>query len=139
MRDRRTIFTIVTIIIGFMLAIQFQSTNEPVIRDSRDVLQLRKELRQEQERQQQLLQETEKYMILIDQYKDSLNDQQDNLIPVMENQINELKKQAGLTEISGEGIILTIVPLYDDFHQQRTVSPELLRFLVNELNIYQAK
>ncbi|WP_096199265.1 DUF881 domain-containing protein [Bacillus sp. FJAT-45350] len=142
MRDRKVIFTIVTLIIGFMLAIQFQSTKEPVVRDTRDVLALRKELRDEQERQQQIIKEIEKHVTLLDQYNESLDNQRENIVYVMEEQVEELKREAGLTEVSGEGIILTIEPLYNDqfFGSERpSVSPELFRILVNELNINQAK
>ncbi len=133
---------IVTLIIGFMLAIQFQSTKEPVVRDTRDIRELRKELRAEQDKHQQLVQEIDKYASLIDQYEVSLNDHKENVENVMEDQIDSLRKEAGLTEVSGEGIILIIEPLYHDQffgNQRHSVSPVLLRFLVNELNFNGAK
>ncbi|MEB1809998.1 MAG: DUF881 domain-containing protein [Bacillaceae bacterium] len=135
--NKQVIFMIVTLIIGFMLAIQFQSTKEPVVRDTRDIRELRKELRAEQDRHQQLTQEIEKYATLITQYETSLSDHKENVETVMEEQIDKLRREAGLTESSGEGIILTIEPLYHDQffgHQRHSVSPVLLRFLVNELN-----
>ncbi|WP_209125813.1 DUF881 domain-containing protein [Alkalihalobacillus sp. BA299] len=140
--SNRLIFMIVTLIIGFMVAIQFQSTKEPIVRDTRDIRELRKELRTEQDRHQQLVQEIEKHASLIDQYEVSLNDHKENVESVMEEQIDNLRKEAGLTEVSGEGIILTIEPLYHDQffgHNRNSVSPVLLRFLVNELNFNGAK
>lgn len=141
MKDRRIIFTIVTLIIGFMLAIQFQSNKEPVIRDTRDIRELRKELRAEQERHQQLVKEIEKNLSLIQQYESSLNDKQESVEKVIEQQVENLKRESGLTEVSGEGIILTVEPIFYDQHYgqtRRSIPPEYLRFLVNELNFYGA-
>ncbi|WP_261179298.1 hypothetical protein [Anaerobacillus sp. CMMVII] len=64
MKDRMIIFAIVTTIIGFMVAIQFKTTKEPVIRDTRDILQLQQDLRIEKERQQELNQEIEKTVFI---------------------------------------------------------------------------
>ncbi|WP_017727213.1 DUF881 domain-containing protein [Halalkalibacterium ligniniphilum] len=139
--NRIWIFTCVTFVIGFMLAIQFQTTNEPVIRDTRDVRELRQELRQEQERTQQLADEIEKTKSLLYQYQSSLEDRRE-VEHVLEQQIDQLREEAGLTEKTGEGIIITIKPLLNDqfFGQSRqVVSPILLRLLINELNIYKAK
>lgn len=142
LRNQHIIFTVVLFIIGFMLAVQFQSTKEPIIRDTRDIRELRKELRTEQERHQQLQIEIGKKLQLISEYEYSLTEQKENVEKVMERQIAELKEEAGLTEKTGEGIIITIKPLLDErFHgqQRKAIPPELLRFLVNELNTYHAK
>ncbi len=131
------IFTIITVIIGFMLAIQFQTTSEPNVRDTRDILQLRQDLRVEKERQQQLNLEIEKQMALLNQ----LN-QKENLEDVMIEALEDLRERAGLKEISGEGIIIEITPLFSDFtlgSQAQSVPPYLLRLLINELNIHGAR
>ncbi len=134
-KDRMIIFAIVTTIIGFMVAIQFKTTNEPVVRDTRDILQLRQDLRLEKERQQELNEEIDKQLALLNQFN-----QQDDLEDVMIDALNDLKERAGLTSVSGEGIILEIKPLYTDYgFVPETVPPHLLRFLINELNIYNAK
>lgn len=125
-----------------MLAVQFQSTKEPVIRDTRDIRELRKELRTEQERHQQLQIEIGKKLQLISEYEYSMTEQKENVEKVMERQIAELKEEAGLTEKTGEGIIVTIEPIGNNqLHgqQRRAIPPELLRYLVNELNTYNAK
>jgi uncharacterized protein YlxW (UPF0749 family) len=133
--DRMMIFAIVTTIIGFMVAIQFTTTSEPVIRDTRDILQLRQDLRVEKERQQELNQEIDKQLSLINQLQE-----EDNIEDVMIKAVYDLKEQAGLTPISGEGIIIEIKPLYTDYgYVPVTVPPHLLRILINELNIYSAK
>lgn len=129
------IFSIVTTIIGFMIAIQFKTTQEPVVRDTRDILQLRQDLRVEKERQQELNQEIEKQFLLLSQLQD-----QENIEDVMIEALNDLKERSGLTPVSGEGIILEIKPMYTDFgYIPQTVPPHLLRILINELNIYNAR
>jgi uncharacterized protein YlxW (UPF0749 family) len=135
MKDRMIIFAIVTTIIGFMVAIQFKTTKEPIVRDTRDILQLRQDLRVEKERQQELNQEIEKQLILLNQLQEK-----ENLEDVMIEALNGLKERAGLTPVSGEGIILEIKPMYTDYgFVPQTVPPHLLRILINELNIYNAR
>nr|MBA5587433.1 DUF881 domain-containing protein [Anaerobacillus isosaccharinicus]QOY38659.1 DUF881 domain-containing protein [Anaerobacillus isosaccharinicus] len=129
------IFAIVTTIIGFMIAIQFKTTKEPVVRDTRDILQLRQDLRVEKERQQELNQEIEKQFLLLSQLQE-----QENIEDVMIDALNDLKERSGLTPVSGEGIILEIKPMYTDYgFIPQTVPPHLLRILINELNIYNAR
>lgn len=135
------VFTAVTLIIGFMLAVLFQSKQEPVVRDTRDIRELREELKIEQEKHQQLMKEIDEISSLIYQYEKSMESEEENVENVLREQIEKLKEQAGLTEVTGEGIILTIDSLNKEYHgfERKTVSPKLLRYLVNELNIYQAK
>ncbi|MBU8907105.1 DUF881 domain-containing protein [Desertibacillus haloalkaliphilus] len=139
MKDHRVVFTLILAVIGFMLAIQFQTTKEPVVRDTRNVLELREELKLEQERYQQLLEEIERYEAQRDNY---LLDQSENVDLFIEEALDELREEAGITEVTGEGVILTVEPLYNDRllgGQNRTVSPQLLQFLMNELNMYNAQ
>ncbi|WP_026674369.1 DUF881 domain-containing protein [Alkalihalobacterium bogoriense] len=141
MKDKRMVFTFVMLIIGFMMAVQFQSTKEPTIRDTRDIRELRNDLQAEQERHQQLVLEIENHLSLLHQYEGSFDNEQ-NVEQVILEQIEQLRKEAGLTEKSGQGIIITIDEMNDDFfidRPRRSVPPELLRFLVNELNFYGAK
>ncbi|ARK31088.1 DUF881 domain-containing protein [Halalkalibacter krulwichiae] len=140
--DKKWIFTVVTFIIGFMLAIQFQTTQEPVVRDTRDIRELRKDLLAEQERQQQLSLEIEKLDSLITQYQNATENRSEDITEVLLQQVNDLRAEAGLSEMVGEGLVITIDALYNDqfFGQtRRTPPPDVLRFLVNELNIYGAE
>ncbi|MDT8859116.1 DUF881 domain-containing protein [Alkalihalobacillus sp. MEB130] len=142
MKHNIWIFTVVTFIIGLMLAIQFQTTQEPVIRDTRDIRELRRELLSEQEKRQQLNSEIDKAQALLVQYERSLESRDEDVTLVLSNQIDQLRSAAGLEEKQGEGIIITIDSLYNDqFIGQARRSPpsEVLRYLVNELNIYGAE
>lgn len=140
--DKKWIFTFITFMIGFMLAIQFHTTQEPVIRDTRDVRELRRELLVEQERRQQLNSEIEKVQALLSQYEQTVENRNDNISDVLTEQIEELRTEAGLEETTGEGVIITIDSLYNDqfFGQARRMPPaDVFRYLVNELNIYGAE
>lgn len=134
-------FTLITLVIGFMIAIQFQTTKEPVIRDTRDIRELRAEVLAEQEKRQGLMQELEQIQSLIEQYEQSADNVGGEVVTVLENQIEEMRAEAGLTEITGAGIEITIRSLYNDQYvgQDRFMpSSDVFRFLINELNIYGA-
>ncbi len=131
----------VTFIIGLMLAVQFQSTQEPVVRDTRDIRELRRDLLTEQERRQQLNTEVEKIQTLLAQYESAVDNRDQDILDVLSQQVEDLRMEAGLSEMSGEGLIIKVDTLYNDqFYGQarRTPSPDIFRFLVNELNIYGA-
>ncbi|GAE24156.1 YlxX protein [Halalkalibacter wakoensis JCM 9140] len=142
MKNVTWIFTIVCFIIGLMLAIQFQSTQEPVIRDTRDIRELRREMLTEQERRQQLNNEIEKAQTLLLQYERSMDNREEDVTLVLSQQIDQLRNDAGLEPTHGEGIVITIDSLYNDQfvgQARRSPSSEVLRYLVNELNIYGAE
>lgn len=141
--SKKWIFTIITFMIGFMIAIQFQTTKEPVIRDTRDIRELRKELHAEEEKKQQLTIEINKAERLLTKYKQSMEYREDDILEVLTEQIADLKYEAGLETKTGKGLILTIDSL-DDMQigtgkDRRIPPPEVFRTLVNELNIYGAE
>lgn len=132
-------FSILTMIFGLMLAVQFQSIQEPQVRDTRDMWQLREALKTEQMMQSELLLEIRKYEELIDTYE---NDENQSAEKTLKETVEELKKEAGLTEVTGEGITITISPLFDESLTQTetsNVAPDLLKRLLNELNSYGAE
>ncbi|QNG61942.1 DUF881 domain-containing protein [Bacillus sp. PAMC26568] len=126
-------------IFGLMLAIQFQSIKEPAVRDTRDMWQLREALKQEQEIQTNLLLEIRKYEELIDTYE---NDKSQSAEKTLKETLEELKKEAGITKVTGSGITITIEPLFDEEVAQtevENIAPDLLKRLLNELNSYGAE
>lgn len=133
-RKRTAVFAGVASILGLMLAIQFQTTNNPVTRDTRDMWELRADLEKEKQRQQDLNDEIKKYQALLDDYDKSRKKEKTE---AMEKALNDLKEAAGLTEVSGQGIVITIEPFNDG--EAPKVYPELIRRLINELNRYEAK
>lgn len=127
-------------IIGFMIAIQFQTVKKPIERDTRDIWQLRDALLKEKELQSNLLTEirsNEKKLAAYDSKRKQSKEQ------ALRDTLQELKQEAGLTEVTAPGIILKIEPVYEEIQLgkpvTKVVSPELLKRLLNELNMYGAK
>ncbi|MEH7110837.1 DUF881 domain-containing protein [Neobacillus niacini] len=133
-------FIAISAVIGFMIAIQFQTVKNPVERDTRDLWQLREALLQEKEMQSDLLREIrsneEKLLAYESKQKQS---KEQTLIDT----IQELKIEAGMTEVQAPGITLRIEPILEKVQIgapiSNSVSPELLKRLLNELNRYDAK
>jgi uncharacterized protein YlxW (UPF0749 family) len=132
--------TLIALIIGFMVAIQFQTVKKPVERDTRDLWQLRDAMLKEKELQSKLLAEIRSVEEKLDAYESKRNQSKEQ---ALKETLRELEQEAGLTEIVGPGIILTIEPVYEEIHLgepvTKVVSPELLKRLLNELNMYGAK
>jgi uncharacterized protein YlxW (UPF0749 family) len=132
-------FTFITVVIGFMIAVQFQTVKEPVVRDTRDTWQLREDLLKEKELQLKLLREISSNEEKIAQYETKRKQSKEQ---VLRETLEELRMEAGLSEVTGPGIILTIEPVYEKLllgKQVDSISPDLLKRLVNELNMYDAQ
>ncbi|MDC3416476.1 DUF881 domain-containing protein [Aquibacillus salsiterrae] len=132
------IISLVCAVVGLMAAIQFQSVNEPTQRDTRDLFEVRTQIQVEQKKQQQLYQQIAESEKIIEQYQEKTQEEQ---IATLKNSIEELKRKAGLTEITGSGVLITIKPIFFDGEAGQlypTITPELLHRLVNELNSYGA-
>ncbi len=129
----------ITIIIGFMIAVQFQTVKEPVVRDTRDSWQLREDLLKEKELELKLLQEIRSTNEKIDEYK---NNQLRSKEQVLQGTISELKEEMGLTKFSGPGIVISIEPFNKELllgEEPGKITADLLKRLINELNMYGAK
>ncbi|MDQ0227081.1 DUF881 domain-containing protein [Metabacillus niabensis] len=132
-------FTLLTTIFGLMLAIQFQTIKEPIVRDTRDMWELRDDLKEEQQLQVKLLSEIRKYDEIIETYKLEENE---NPEAALKETLNVLKEEAGLTEVEGPGVIITIDRLFSEDilgMELDNISPDLLKRLINELNSYDAE
>ncbi|WP_367949259.1 DUF881 domain-containing protein [Bacillus sp. FJAT-29790] len=132
-------FTLITIVIGFMVAIQFQTVKEPVVRDTRDTWQLREDVLKENELQLKLIREVRSNEEKIAKYETELKQSKEQ---VLRDTLEELKAEAGLSEVKGYGIILSIEPVMEELligESVSSVSPDLLKRLVNELNMYDAQ
>jgi uncharacterized protein YlxW (UPF0749 family) len=132
-------FTIITIIIGFMLAIQFQTVQNPDVRDTRDIWELRETLLKEKELQSNLIKEIRSQEEKMAKYESERKQSKEQ---ALRETLEELKAEAGLTDITGPGVILTIEPLHEELlfgYEVPQVSPVLLQRLVNELNKYEAE
>jgi len=122
-----------------MVAIQFQTVKEPVVRDTRDILQLREDLKKAQELQTALLREIRSNDEKIHQYQSEIGDSKED---VLKETLEELREEAGLTEVTGPGLTLMIEPIYEQIllgQEVPSITPYLLNRLINELNMYGAK
>lgn len=130
-------FTFITMIIGFMLAIMFQTTNStPELRDTRDTWQLRDAIVSEQEVQLNLLSEIKKNDQTIANYQTQIAEKKESALL---DTLEQLKEEAGLTEVSGYGISITIKKAFSqDIFGYRSISPDLLQKTINILNQYGA-
>lgn len=133
-------FTLIAILVGFMIAIQFQTVKKPVERDTRDVWQLREALLKEKELQSNLLSEIRSNEEKLAAYESKRKQSKEQ---ALRDTLQELKIEAGLTEVSGPGITLHIEPVMEEIKPgvpvTKVISPELLKRLLNELNMYEAK
>jgi uncharacterized protein YlxW (UPF0749 family) len=139
MGDKKYIsISLITLIIGFMMAIQFQTIQEPVVRDTRDTWQLREDLVKEKELQLNLIREIRSNEERLNQYETERVQSKEQ---ILKNTLSELKAEAGLTEVEGPGITLNIEPLDEELLLGEVVtpiSPYLIQTLINELNRYGA-
>ncbi|MEK3887057.1 DUF881 domain-containing protein [Bacillus sp. FSL K6-3431] len=138
-KQAKLYFTIITFIIGFMIAIQFQTVQEPIVRDTRDTWELRQELTKELDLYSKLIEEIRKNENRIRDYESEISGSKEE---ILRTTITELKKEAGLMEATGPGIVLTIEPLTEAMllgERYVSVSPVILQRLINELNMFGAK
>jgi uncharacterized protein YlxW (UPF0749 family) len=133
-------FTLIAAVVGFMIAIQFQTLKKPVERDTRDIWQLRDALLKEKELQSNLLTEIRSNDEKLAAYESKRKQSKEQ---ALRDTLKELKAEAGLSDITGPGITLKIEPVYEEIQLgqpvTKVVSPELLKRLLNELNMYDAK
>ncbi|SDM03759.1 DUF881 domain-containing protein [Bacillus sp. OK048] len=132
-------FIVISAVIGFMIAIQFQTVKKPVERDTRDLWQLREALLQEKELQSELLTEIRSNEEKLLAYESKLKHSKEQALV---DTIQELKIEAGMTNVQGPGLTLRIEPVLEGIQigePVSSVSPELLKRLLNELNMYNAK
>ncbi|WP_089737727.1 DUF881 domain-containing protein [Gracilibacillus ureilyticus] len=125
-------------IIGFMIAILFETNQSVELRDTRDSWEIRTALQQEQEIQQNLYNEIAASEALLQEYEKQPERQQ---MESLTESIELLKEQAGLTEIQGSGVIVTLQPIFqmdDSYQEYPELTAELLQFLINQLNDYGA-
>lgn len=132
--------TIVAVIVGFMLAVQYNTIQKPTTtRDTRDILEIRQELSEEKKRHSQILSEIEELQNIIGQYEDPTSMNKGK--PLQET-LNNLRKEAGFTNVTGPGVRLTIRPateLLQFGYSIEQVSPDLLNSLINEIYKYKGK
>lgn len=132
--------TIIAFIVGLMIALQYNTIQKPSEkRDTRDIWEIRQELTDEKKRHSQLLSEIASTKNIINKYENPTSKSEGE--PLKET-VENLRKEAGLTSVSGPGIILTVSPakeLIEFGYSIEQISPDLLSSLVNEIYKYNGK
>ena len=131
--------SIVFLFVGFMVTVQFQTTSyESQLRETRDVWEVREELKRQQDAQHELLGSIADADQTIEDYEEqSSGEQLDTLI----ESIEVLEERIGLKKQEGAGLEMTIAPIFEEsFNGQAypKLSAPLLHRLLNELNTYGA-
>lgn len=131
--------TIVSFIIGLMLAIQYNTVQSPEQRETRDVWEIRQLLSEEKDRYSQLMHAIRESSEIVSQYEDAeLTDPE----LILAQTVSDLKKQAGMQAVEGPGLVLSIEPaeeLIQFGYEIEKISPDLLTRLVNDLYRFNAE
>lgn len=133
MRNRLK-FAAVLLIVGFLVAVQYNTIQKPEERDTRDIWAIRNELANEKVLHSQLLSEIRELNKTINSYE-SLEDE--NTEKVLKRTVDKLYEQAGMLDSVGPGIVVEIQPSPESiaFGEEITdISPDLLTRFINELN-----
>ena len=126
--------TIVSFIIGFMLFVQYNTVQNPTVRDTKDIWEIRSELAEEQQRHSDLLNSIRSVNETISKYED---DDLTSPQQILEGTVDELQIQVGGKSVSGPGLIIDIEPSKEVVYfgyEVESIPPMLLIRLVNELN-----
>lgn len=127
-------FSVVLLIVGFMIAIQYNTIQKPEVRDTRDMWAIRKELANEKKMHSELLAEIRALDETIRTYESLDHENTEN---ALRDTVEKLHEQAGMTDTEGPGLIIEVEPAPESIaigSQVMHVSPELLTQFVNELN-----
>ena len=131
--------TIISFIIGFMLAVQYNTVQNPTERNTVDIWGIRQQLSAEKERHSELLTQINDLTVTVNQYEDA---EFDNPELLLQQTVDNLKERAGILPTTGPGMTLTIEPaeeLLQFGYEIKPISPELLIRLVNDLYRYNAQ
>lgn len=119
-----------------MIAIQYNTVKKPELRDTRDIWEIRQELSEEKKRHSELLDEIASLKKIKSEYENNNNEE---LGEVLQSTVEDLRKRAGLTKVTGPGVHLNIQPAEElilSGYKVEPISPDLLIRLVNEIYRY---
>ncbi|SFP04715.1 DUF881 domain-containing protein [Salibacterium halotolerans] len=127
---------LLTVVCGYFAASKTDQMPFTNASDRNDVLKLQETLEEEQERRQNLYERIRENERLLEEYN---TEQKNSREYAMKQAVEDLKAEAGMTEKSGSGVVITISPAAGaDTSGNQSVRPVLLRRLVNELNQFGA-
>lgn len=97
--------TIISFIIGFMLAVQYNTVQKPAERTTVDIWEIRQQLFAEQERHSELLTGISELTETVNKYEDA---EFDNPEVLLRQTVDQLKERAGILPVEGPGLTLTV-------------------------------
>ncbi|WP_075617476.1 DUF881 domain-containing protein [Paenisporosarcina indica] len=127
-------FTAILLIVGFMIAVQYNTVQKPESRDTRDIWAIRQDLSTEKQLHSELLSDIRDINETITKYE---NLQSDSPVQALNDTLSSLRKKAGLTEVTGPGLELIVEPSLEAIalgQNVTSISPDLLVRLLNEIN-----
>jgi uncharacterized protein YlxW (UPF0749 family) len=130
---------LVSVVLGGMLTVQFSTVHRPKVETANvgDNLQLTAELTQERDRQRFFYSEIDDIEQQIRSYQSKSGDR-DELVKAMKEELSKVKMLAGMTEIQGNGVTVTIEDSVDAIaigvQPNNLMLGEYLYQLVNALN-----
>ncbi|HEX5563725.1 MAG TPA: DUF881 domain-containing protein [Sporosarcina sp.] len=127
-------FTIVLLLIGFMIAVQYNTMEHPKERDTRDIWAIRQELAEEKKIHSELLTEIRELDRTISSYR-TLSESSTG--QALRDTVDKLHKKAGTTDISGPGFTIEVRPSVESIAYGipiTSISSDLLTRFVNEVN-----
>lgn len=127
-------FTLVLLLIGFMIAVQYNSLENPEKRDTRDIWAIRQELAEEKKMHVELLSEVRELDRTISSYR-SL--EETSAGQALKETVDKLRDKAGTTDIVGPGIVIEVQPSAESVAYGipiTSISSDLLTRFVNDVN-----
>ncbi|MED3660318.1 DUF881 domain-containing protein [Ureibacillus sp. FSL K6-8385] len=128
--------TIISFVVGFMIAVQYNTVKKPESRDTRDIWEIRHELAEEKRLHSELLNEIASLKKIKAEYEDEDSEEQGK---ALQSTVDDLRKRAGLTKVTGPGVHLNIQPAEElilSGYKVEPIPPDLLIRLVNEIYRY---
>lgn len=122
-----------------MLAVQYNTVQDPAERTTVDIWEIRQQLFAEQEQHSELLTAISELTETVNKYEDA---EFDNPEVLLQQTVDQLKERAGMLPVEGPGLTLTVgssPELIGLGYEIKPVSPELLIRLINDLNRYNAR
>ncbi|MBY0222143.1 MULTISPECIES: DUF881 domain-containing protein [Sporosarcina] len=129
-------FTLILCIVGFMLALQYNSMNTPSTRDTRDMWAIRNELAKEKKIHSELLGEIREVDQTLASYTELTNEK---TAEALQNTLDKLYKQAGFMPTTGPGFVIEVAPSPESIafgYEVEPLSSELLTRFINVVNQY---
>lgn len=131
--------TMISVIIGFMLAVQYNTVQSPAQKETTDVWEIRQQLAEEKRLHSQLLSSLREANDTIQQYE---NAESTNPELILSSTVDEMRKQLGIESVEGAGFTIHIRPSEEAIaygYEIKEISPSLLIRLVNDIYRYKGQ